>query len=888
MDTAVSGPGLLLDTYLTINQQGFIEQMEQAEASQWPELGQRQSGDHIHTLFPELLPRIQRELPQQGADSGPCCFIEPLGEQLVIINVTKADDRTKGYALRVYPDSIGLGRVHRRQRHLELISQSLYESSLDAIITIDGDGIIREFSSSAEALFGYRREEVVGENVADIIIPPDLRQAHHTGMAHFHASGEGPVLNNRVEVRAMRRDGSIFPCELTVVPSAPFNNEIFFTATVRDISERHAREAALQKAREIAEASNKAKTQFLAHMSHEIRSPMNAVLGCMDLLLDSGINAEQQSLVETSLGAGSGLLGIIDDILDFSKIEAGEFKAHIGELQLAELCEQVADVIAVRASNKDIDIAAVIDPAIPNTVLSDVSFIRRILTNLLDNAVKFTHSGGVSLCATLGTVEEGDQHIDIIFEVRDSGIGIAEDKQQLLFREFSQVDSSDTTDYGGTGLGLAICKRLIEQLDGHIHLHSREGEGCLFRIVLPFALPKPISSQTQPLAGGPLAVVSSNPSFIQAIRRQAELWAWPCHCVARIDELPEAEAALYIIDISQALAAPQVLARQCRERGLNNDRIVLYASAFSTDSVLSATSVGFSHIMHRPLKPSSLLAFTSQGNRAGKASHAGLAPAAHSEPSRDVKLLLAEDNKANQLVAKTMLERAGYQLDIVDNGRLAVEAAATGDYSLILMDLRMPDLDGIEACKRIRAMGEPAAAIPIIAMTANAFESDVERCLNAGMNDFIAKPVDRQRLLSSLQKWLNDQDTAPQDEPLSEGADSAAVMDMAIAQQLLDDTSTEAVITIMTMVLDELAKLSNSLAALDGSTNSVSALREVAHASKSSAGYCGAVQLQNFCQQLELACELLDHNQLQALQKIAGQRIGDARTAITNYIADLA
>ncbi|WP_372878962.1 ATP-binding protein [Spongiibacter marinus] len=868
---------------IILDPSGLITALTVLNAHDFKELNAEQEGRYLRDILPNIPEHVTNSTHGKH-DEKPATIFLNVDDQLVVVTAS-AGSIPDTRRLLFYKDSIGLSELYEKNQRLEVISRSLYESSLDAIITIDGNSLICEFGQSAEKLFGYQRHEVLGKNVADIIIPPALRQAHHDGMRKFNETLTGPVLNTRVEVQAMRRDESIFPCELTVVPTQAIDGKTYFTATIRDITERRAHEASLKKAREIAEANNMAKTRFLAHMSHEIRSPMNAVLGCMDLLLDSSINPEQQSLVETSMSAGAGLLGIIDDILDFSKIEAGEFKANFSAIKLADLCEQVADVITVRAGNKNIDIAVVLDPNLPSAVQSDISFLRRILTNLLDNAVKFTHDGGVCLSVLVGEISATENHADIIFEVSDTGIGIAEDKQHQLFQEFSQVDSSDTTDYGGTGLGLAICKKLIEQLGGYIHLTSQPGQGSLFRIVMPFKT-EALPASSSPKLDCSIAVASSNPSFKNAITKQAALWQHDCQCVSDISDF--GEAGIYIIDVSQTSAAPSVIARKCAEKGIAPDKVIIYAPAFSTDSVLGASSAGFSNVLHRPLKPSTLAAGRIKNMSPNSAPAQGEPLPATTSPEKRHKLLLAEDNQANQLVAKTMLERAGYQLDIVDNGLLAVEAAEIGNYSLILMDLRMPELDGIEACKRIRALDSDTANIPIIAMTANAFASDIARCLDAGMNDFIAKPVDRQGLLLSLDKWLNSGSQSPDPRaPDNSSIQAGEVLDASVIQQLVDDTSPDAVATIMTMIIEEIDKLSNHLSSLDYSNATIAQLREAAHSSKSSAGYCGATQLQSFCQQLETACDLLDQDQLKALHHKSNAYIEETRAAISIYLSTL-
>lgn len=850
---------------LTMNSSGVIVSCDGTTAS--PLAGLLETQHSITDIFPELMDAVKTEL-HQGSNLTQIALIAslPNTEDSCLVQVQLSGKRDAPYQVYVLADNFALSSVKHRQKRLEIITQSLYNSHLDALVTIDGDSIIHEFSPSAESLFGYSRDEAIGKHVADIVIPPKMRTAHNEGMGRFHATRTGPVINTRIEIEAIRRNGEIFPCELTVVPTEEHEGRTYFTASIRDISDRKAHEAALKKAKEIAEASNEAKSRFLAHMSHEIRSPLNAVIGCMDLLLDSGLSGEQMPLAETALEAGHGLLGVIEDVLDFSKIEAGQQKINPSVFNLVELCEQVCDVISIRAGTKEINIACCIDPKIPVELISDASHIRRILTNLMDNAVKFTDAGGVVLHANLGDYHPEHEHLDIQFEIRDTGIGIASEKQTSLFQEFSQVDNSDTSSYGGTGLGLAICRDLAELLGGQITLKSEANIGSTFTVLIPFST---TANQDLGLAPIPneimISVLSDNVSFQAVIAEQCKKLSIPCAFINANPQQKMAKNHFAIVDMSSDPLTSN-LEDLSATLSLSTQNILLYVRPYAPDIIVSAKAAGFQHILQRPFKPSSLI--QRLGVMCGTlniSENYGAFPNNDQETDANshLRILLAEDNIANQLVAKTMLSRAGHQIEIANNGIEALAALERAEYDLVLMDVRMPKLDGISATKQIRALNTPWSSIPIIAMTANAFDTDIERCLESGMNAFLPKPVNRKELLAMVCNYGNGGLAMA---PTSENSDTLnkpSVLNMDIVNRLIDDTSAEAATAITAMFILELEKFSEYIATTDDKAN-LNQLREMAHSCKSSAGYCGATQFQDLAQKIETACDLQDHKKVSA------------------------
>ncbi|HEU5216988.1 MAG TPA: GAF domain-containing protein, partial [Gaiellaceae bacterium] len=724
--------------------------------------------------------------------------------------------------------------VERQRGYLE----SLVSITPAAVVVLDAEERVTEWNPAAADLFGYSAEEALGRPVDDLVFGETGREEGREVTEEALREGRSQRITRR-----RKRDGTMVDVELMLVPLTVDGERAGFLGVYHDVTE-------LQRARQEAEAATQAKSAFLATMSHEIRTPMNAVIGMTDLLLGTELTPEQREFAEVVHSSGDALLHVIDDILDYSKIEAGKLDLEREPFNLRDCVEGALDIVAPRAWEKELELGCLIDEAAPVGIVGDEARLRQVLLNLLSNAVKFTERGEVVVL--VDAEETGPDSYRLELAVRDTGIGIPADRMDQLFTSFSQVDASTTRRFGGTGLGLAISKRLVELMGGTIEVESEEGKGSTFGITLPAAaaeVPERISlaDGIHHLAGKRILIVDDNATNREIVTRHARSWEMEPVAV----ELPEAALELIeagepfdvaVLDMMMPGMDGLALAGEIRSRRSADELPLLLLTSLGRLPQAESGNV-FSAQLSKPLKASQL--YNTLLQLLTGAGQEEVEPVTDGKHARSaLRILLAEDNAMNQKVALRLLEQLGYRADVAGNGREAIEALERQPYDVVLMDVQMPELDGLDATRQIVERWPAETRPHIIAMTANALPEDREACFAAGMNDYVAKPIRSEELVAALKRA----------KPLAHGDGAGRAGPVSLDDDALqnlrdlggDDFLGEVVDAFLADAPELLATLRRSL-----EEQSNEELRRAAHTLKSNGATLGAAGFAELCRTLE-------------------------------------
>lgn len=777
-------------------------------------------------------------------------------------------------------------RIAQRDRAEQALRESdeqfkqLVQHAGDIIYRTDSKGRFTFINAAVEGLMGYQPEELLGRH---FLYPVSL--SWQEKVAEFYQRQfEERTPHSFYFFPVTRKDGSEMWVGQNVQLIVENGRVVSAQAVARDVTHRVQLEEELNRARDAALESARLKSEFLANMSHEIRTPMNGIIGMASLLADTKLDEDQRHFVDGIGQSADALLGIINDILDFSKIEAGKLEIEAVDFDLRLSIEAIASLFSELAESKNLELTYVIEPDVPNLLRADSSRLRQILINLLGNALKFTHEGEVAL--TVKCSEQTESEAVLRFEVRDTGIGISEEAQARLFSAFVQGDGSTSRRFGGSGLGLAISKQLVEAMGGQIGLESRPGEGSTFWFTLKAG--KQVGagvsdSLTQKSLQGLRALVVDD----QATNREVltkYLTSWLVD-VMEVDSFETALGALRAGANSDkpfdfALIDHQIhggdgldLGRAIlHEPEIAPVRLILLSTFGQRSSETAIVAAGFRGSLIKPVRQSQLydclvnvmsdLFPSAQGSKPSLKSVGPSFAAARldKEDSRfdnNSRLLVVEDNPINQEVARYQIEKLGYRVDVAKDGTEALEMLDRHDYALVLMDCHMPGMDGFETTTLIRRRADNKRLIPIIAVTASAAAGEREKCLRAGMNDFLLKPFRQEKLSGKILSWLS---VAPQllaNSNSSHGERTSGIMlDVTNRlEELEEDYGKEMVLKIVRMFIPDaevrITKIDRAIKQED-----FRALEESAHGLKSGAANIGATEMSQLCQQLETQGEL--------------------------------
>jgi len=760
--------------------------------------------------------------------------------------------------------------------------QNLVDLSPDPIIITDRSGCITRTNKAFHTMIGYSEEELLGKPAYNYYDPEgtfecttgEIITLDQEALAQKYQR-YASLLNARemfnINKYFVHKNGKLVPTVQNVVfLQDAAGNEAGSFSIIRNITEQQKSELELINAKDAAESANRAKGQFLANISHEIRTPLNGIIGMIGLLLDTELTPKQQSYVETTKNSANALITIINDILDFSKIEAGKMDLESIDFDLRTLLDNINDPFAIRAHEKGLNYACLVKNDVPSLLKGDPGRLRQVLNNLIGNALKFTADGEIIIRISL--VKETEFTAKIYFSIRDSGIGIPRDKTGILFKEFTQADASTTRKFGGTGLGLAISKQLCENMGGEMGVETEEGEGSTFWFTAVFDKQKkcvrelPLETDA-PVSGKHILIVDDSTTNRLVLKEQLKNWSCitdeAANGIAALEKLIKAKEKehpfdLAILDLEMPKMNGVDLAKVIKnDTSLKETLIIIMASIGKRGDAAYLSNIGASAYLIKPVKQSHLkeclrTIFTRKatlrptGNRPIVTRHSLSENRKHRK-----KILIAEDNSINCTVAIAMLEKLGYFADTAETGREVIKKLSRDHYDLVLMDIQMPEMDGLEAARMIR---DPASSvlnhdILIIAMTAHAGESHKNKCFAAGMDSYIAKPIEAEVLEETLDTVFADSHSLRIGKKTSSRPAPNTVFDrQALRNRLCNNEKLfdELIAVFLRTLPKKLAKLKNAC-----QSSQPEEIRRIAHSLKGTTATVGAPAMQNIALQIE-------------------------------------
>lgn len=781
-------------------------------------------------------------------------------------------------------------------RESENKQRMMLDNAADAVFVADRHERWIYVNDLALSMLGFSREDIIGTSIYALL--PESFRALSKSTFSERLQREKLI---RQEIRLLKKDGGQVPVEM----NAALLPDGSIYGSCRDITSRKEFEAALIRAKIGAEEASKAKSEFLATMSHEIRTPMNGIIGMTELTLDTQLAPQQREYLELVKVSSHSLLGIINDILDFSKIESGKMILEKIEFPIRELIATMLKASAIRAEQKNIELVYQIDPELPEVLIGDPGKLRQVLNNLLVNAIKFSEHGAITIEVNL--VELHDTEARLHFSVTDQGIGIAREKLEHIFQPFSQADASTTRKYGGTGLGLSISSRLVESMHGELGVDSQEGQGSCFYFSADFGVStaNAIALPGMQLQGLSALVVDDNAINQQYIRDTLLKWQMNVTVASSAKEAlsafhRDADIAQHYDLILLDACMPEVdgfsLAQQLiKEKLLGNGKMLMLSSAASIDDAQKCEAIGINGYVRKPISQNELqvaIDAVFHGVATGAVHYINLIGPEGATKVKPLRVLVAEDNPINQKLAASLLDKWGYQHELAENGRIAVEKYHQSSYDVILMDMQMPEMGGIEATQIIRSLESDDQHIPIIAMTANAMQGDRERCLEAGMDYYLSKPIKSEALkdilsLLSTQETNNETSMASSNlvsDDAKQAANNQEHASFDFAAAMLEGD--EEVIQIITpMFLEGCDKQLEEIQTAIQSNNA-ELLHRSAHTFKGLVGNFNAKPLEQLSKALELKGKHADFTDVAVLFEQIQQLIPLLKSALVQYLTE--